>query len=340
MDKRTAFSMVLAACLTGLVAWPVLAQKRAERIEVPPDVQAYLKRLPRRAASPDWVKQAAKRMVHKLSNARPAPPAPNQWARPARSSAPPRHYRSNEWDSFEQFIQVNVWPSWLRLFREPIPKAVPPEVLAMGIQLREPHHFPISECSAWTSPQNTAAPYPNPSTPGVATYADSTGFVAAIAMAGGPLQYIDAYAMFALDLTAWLSGRVYAAITFVPSFSTKVYAYGPDDDEYNNELYYGKVDLIGYAEKGAESSCQLQPIAFKPLPPEPGGFGSTSVTWEAPYFTHCWPIAEPFHVQVGEQVQLLVGFRGQASNPLGAGKAYAEIMGYVPEILVRIAPDE
>jgi len=340
MDKRTVFSMVLAACLIGLVAWPVLAQERAERIEIPPDVQAYLKRVPQRAASPDWVEQAAKRMVHKLSDARPAPPAPNQWARPARSSAPPRHYPSDKWDSFGQFVLANVWPSWWALLNEPVPKAIPADVLATMMQLREPHHFPISECSGWTSPQNTAAPYPNLSTFGVATYADSEGFVAAIANAGGPLQYIDAYAMFALDLTAWLSGRVYAGITFVPSFSTTVYAYGPDDDEYNNELYYGKADLIGYAEKGAESSCQLQPIAFQPLPPQPGGFGSASFTWEASYFTHCWPIAEPFHVQAGEQFQLLVGFRVQASNALGAGRAYVEARGYVPEIIVRIAPDE
>ncbi len=340
MGKRTVFSIVLAACLIGLMAWPVLAQERAERIEVPPDVQAYLKGLPTRAVSPDWVKQAAKRMVHKLSKARPEPQAPNQWARPARSSAPPHRYPSDKWDSFGQFVLANVWPSWLALLKEPVPKAIPTEILATMTQLLEAQHFPTSECSGWTSPQNTAAPYPNLTTFGVATYADSEGFVAAITNAGGPLQYIDAYAMFALDLTAWLSGRVYAGITFVPSFSTTVYANGPDDDEYNNELYYGKVDLIGYAEKGDESSCQLQPIALQPLPSQPGGLGSTNVTWEAPYFTLCWPIAEPFHVQAGEQFQLLVGFRVQASNPLGAGRAYVDTRGYVPEILVRIAPDE
>ena len=30
----------------------------------------------------------------------------------------------------------------------------------------------------------------------------------------------------------------------------------------------------------------------------------------------------------------------EASNPLGAGRAYLDARGYVPEIIVRIAPDE
>ena len=273
-------------------------------------------------------------------------PEPHRRKLPPQPDVPAGDYYQRQSFYFQHFFGTLLWPG-LREAMKTRPKAA--QAARATADLLDPHCFPAGDCEAFEHPAggdevltHAFAGAGTEVTPGVYTrVSPTTGMIFAQAATGGGFQYLDVYAMLALDLTAWNSGRVYAAVEYDPELRLFGGGFGPESNPLDPN-YYARIELVGYAEKGSESACQVQPMLHVPIvtgdEPE---WTDLYEFWDVPVpWTFSWPIAEPFHVQAGDEFRLLVGLHLQTSNPLGQGCAFLSACGWAPEICVRIAPGE
>jgi hypothetical protein len=336
---RLLSSLFVVSLLLAVQA--ITAGMEMPKVEVPPDIRRSYRALPKSPASPRWARQAGRRMVKQVKNLPRSMPESHKRQPMPEPDTPEGDYDQRQSFYFRHFFGAAVWPG-LRELMKVRPRAS--QVARATADLLAPHCFPVSECDAYLQPAagSQSLGTMTDMEPGVYTYAGpQSGILIAQAATGGGFQYLDVYTMFALDLTAWNTGRVYAAVEYEPEMVIYGGGFGPESDPLNTQ-YYARAELVGYAEKDGESAAQVQPMMHLPNPAadDPDWYDFYEY-WDVPIpWLFSWPIAEPFHVQVGDEFRLLVGFRLQTSNPGSQGGANLGMRSWIPEVCVRIAPGE